>query len=223
MKTNLEITISNVAEAKQFLCILYTNGEAFHPEDSAEGVEWEDGSSPTKEEAAKLDALMQACYAIDGFDPCEVLMQLHDGEMDEAVDIYFINPLEFRGTIISMANNSFRDIYHTDIYKKLVENHTSVLALTWEDFHDLYYQPYLNGLCEPFVETTEEKYWDGLEVLPPKRWTQIEGGAKAFFFVGECYTADLFRCYVKLADKYYTALRPISASATSLLNLENNK
>ena len=60
-----------------------------------------------------------------------------------------------------------------------------------------------------------------LEAVPPKRFTR--DGKNEFFFLGECETFNLYSCYVKKVDKYYSALRSIEAPTEHLFNLEDVK
>jgi len=139
--------------------------------------------------------------------------------------LYIIDPANFSGQIVNSMTSlegvpqyvDYMDKPTTfDEYKQQKGNE-NLIALDWETFDKEYYTPFLKSLCTPFEETTEEKFWYGLECVPPKRWTQFKGGQ--FFFVGECYTDNLYRCYVRKGDKYYTALRPISTSENDLINL----
>lgn len=97
------------------------------------------------------------------------------------------------------------------------EHGGELVALTWEQFEREYYRPHLNSLQEDFKETTKERFSDGLNCLPPLRWTR--GKNLEFFFVGECYTANLYTCFVRKGDKYYTAFRSINTKAEDLFNL----
>ncbi len=96
-------------------------------------------------------------------------------------------------------------------------------ALDFETFYKDYYKPHINGLQEPFVETTEERFEDGLNCLPPRRWTRFPERNIEYFFVGECETDNIYRCYVKKGDKYYSALRSIETPTEHLFNLEDVK
>lgn len=97
-------------------------------------------------------------------------------------------------------------------------NGGDLVALTWGEFEKDYYSPHLKSLQEDFNETTKERFWDGLECLPPKRWTREAG--REFFFIGECYTATLYRAFVRIGEKYYTALRDIRATKEDLFELK---
>lgn len=88
MKTALPEAINSIAEAEAFLTALYNNGESFHPEDDANGVIWylPKQTKPTREEANRLNKLMNDIYALPGndgrhseplaFDPCGWLLKL---------------------------------------------------------------------------------------------------------------------------------------------------
>ena len=73
MTTNLTRTIDSPETAKAFLRDLHNNGESYHPDDSADSVEWS-GDDPDANECIKLDSLMDACR--DFLDPCEELLAL---------------------------------------------------------------------------------------------------------------------------------------------------
>ena len=98
------------------------------------------------------------------------------------------------------------------------QNGGCLVALDWDTFEAQYYNPYLMGLCGNFIECTEDEYYNALECLPPKRWTRLKNGE--FFFMGECYTANLYSCYVSKGGKYYTALRSINTDSEDLINLK---
>jgi hypothetical protein len=141
--------------------------------------------------------------------------------------LYILDPTNFKGTIVNSMSCiegvpqyvDFMDTPTTfEEYKKQKGNE-NLIALSWEDFERDYYDPYIKSLCEPFKPTTKELFWDGLECLPPKRWTQFKDGE--FFFVGECTTYDLYSCYVRKGDKYFNALRSITTKAEDIINLKD--
>lgn len=152
----------------------------------------------------------------------------------EKLYIVHKDPAQFKGIVINtmphvekgaknglkILNSTYVDYTDGQTFAQYNERHGGdLLALTWEEFERDFYRPHINSLQEPFKETTKEKFWDGLECLPPKRWTREN--SREFFFVGECFTDTLYTAYVKLGDKYYTALRSIYTPAQNLFNLEN--
>ena len=136
--------------------------------------------------------------------------------------LYIIDPNNFKGQIVSsITKHPYVDYTGGTTFEdyKKEENNEDLVALPWEDFRKDYYEPYLCGLQGEFKEVSEEAYWEALECLPPKRWTRY--GKDEFFFMGECYTADLYSCYVRKGEKYYNALRSIHTKEEDLLNLKN--
>lgn len=69
---------------------------------------------------------------------------------------------------------------------------------------------YIQSLCKPFEEITEERYWQWLEYVPPKRFNGNR------FFVGECYTHSLHHLCFCIGEKYYAALRSIHLTDAEL-------
>jgi hypothetical protein len=147
--------------------------------------------------------------------------------------LYIIDPNNFKGTVLNTmpfvdtkTRHGADILQHTHVdynggtFAEYNAKHGgNLVALTWDEFEEQYYKPHLKSLQGPWEVTTEERFWDGLECLPPKKWTQFPGGE--YFFVGECYTADLYTCYVRKGDEYYTALRSIHTSPEDLINLVN--
>jgi hypothetical protein len=144
----------------------------------------------------------------------------------EVQHLYILNPKTFRGTCMTIVHDYNPEISRDNHIVELsggltfrqynAQHNNELLALTWDEFEKDYYTPHLQGICLPLSETTEESFNDGLECLPPKRWTR--GNGFQFFFVGECYTANIYRLYVQYQGSYYTALRPISVSAEDIMN-----
>lgn len=83
MKTNINIVIATIEEAKKFLTELYENKEAYHPEDSALNIVKPGSNEPffTKKEAKKLDALMDVMFSMPDFNPCDVIYELWQNEL----------------------------------------------------------------------------------------------------------------------------------------------
>lgn len=91
MKTTLPTAINTIEEAKTFLTALNTNGEAYHPEDDAHNIDWDD-VDVSHEEAEQLNKLMGEIYMLEGnngnhatpvFCPCEFLMELNGHFMQD--------------------------------------------------------------------------------------------------------------------------------------------
>jgi hypothetical protein len=73
MKTNLNRSITNVAEASAYIKELHDNNESYHPEDDAREVVWQT-CTPTADECELLNKLMDDVYLY--IDPCDVYMEL---------------------------------------------------------------------------------------------------------------------------------------------------
>jgi hypothetical protein len=86
MKTILPPSIITVEQAKNFLKALFDNGEAFHPEDNANDIEFNPPPGvepPTAAEKALLNQLMDNIYALKEFDACEYLNDVYENFNNE--------------------------------------------------------------------------------------------------------------------------------------------
>lgn len=150
----------------------------------------------------------------------------------ERLYIIHKDPSQFKGHVLNtmpfveigmkngqdILNHTYVDYTEGVTFAKYNEQHGGdLIAVCWEEFERDYYRPHLKSMQEEFKETTEERFIDALECLPPKRWTREN--SKEFFFVGECFTADLYSAYVRLGNKYYTALRSIHTPKENIFNL----
>lgn len=117
-------------------------------------------------------------------------------------------------TSLSIDNIDSAIVDYTEMtfaeYKKSNPNKEYTTPMLWEDYYENIEKPYLKNLCGEWKETTEERYWDMLECLPPMKWHDIQSGIN-MFFVSECYSGDLYTCCLRLTNngtkKYYSALR----------------
>lgn len=136
--------------------------------------------------------------------------------------LWIIDPANFDGFARNTMNSVTGLVHYMDEpttleQYKAKKGNDNLIALTWEDFSSKYMEPYNKGLCKPFRRTTKAAFWEALECLPPKRWTR--GKTQEFFFIGECYTADLYSCYVRKGKLYYSALRSIHTPEADIFNL----
>lgn len=106
IKTSLPESITTIDQAKAFLQSLHDNGEAYHPEDDANSIEWmnSDETNPTAEECEQLNKLMADIYAIGGFDPCEYLLLLDR--------ISAIDAANFENTILQADAKQFPEVLY---------------------------------------------------------------------------------------------------------------
>lgn len=93
------------------------------------------------------------------------------------------------------------------------KNNPNLVVTTWEIFEENIYKPYLASLQGNFEEITEDQWEYNLGCVPPKKWHNVEQGINVFW-VGECYTANLYKLCICLTNgkkqRYFTALRAIT-------------
>lgn len=144
--------------------------------------------------------------------------------------LYIVDSANYNGNIIDTMDLVPQDRINAEIlhygggktFEQYNKYHNGTLvALNWDDYYSMYLSQYLKSKQKPFAETTEDMYCNALEAVPPKRFTR--DGKNEFFFLGECETFNLYSCYVKKVDKYYSALRSIETPTEHLFNLEDVK
>ncbi|GAB6013320.1 hypothetical protein [Viscerimonas tarda] len=117
---------------------------------------------------------------------------------------FILDPANFDGAALASMSDGIHSDYggETPEELRIRENNPALQALSLEEQIPVI-ERYEQSLCKPFEEITEERYWDLLECVPPKRF---DGNR---FFVGECYYGNLYRFCFRLNGKYYSALRSI--------------
>lgn len=119
--------------------------------------------------------------------------------------LYIIDPTNFKGHVentMPLVNadeiNNTVVHYSKDVtFEEYNKQHNGkLIALPWDEFNEKYYQPYLQSLQKPFVEITEERYYDLLECLPPQGWRDLNNEWNVFYIM-EAYTANLHTHVVK--------------------------
>ena len=68
----------------------------------------------------------------------------------------------------------------------------------------------------PVTETTEENYYEMLNVLPPLKWGTIDG--VEMFCMSEMYTGTYTNQYAKIGNKFYTAMVDVTDQSTWIHN-----
>ena len=134
---------------------------------------------------------------------------------------------KFDGSVMSTVDVCENDILNKSMvrYSNMnfeqynQEHNNKLIALEYPEFNEKYWEPYYKSLQKDFEEMTEDEYDDYLGVIPPKRWHKLSPNLE-MFFVGECYTADLYRCCIKQlsTNKFFTARRPIGMPDADILN-----
>lgn len=148
----------------------------------------------------------------------------------------YIYKLPFTGSILTSITNGVVDYTGEPITTKTVKNgvethHTQwINGLNFEQYNekkggdcllataeqmDELMKNHDDSLCKEFTETTEDRFFNGLECLPPKRWHTHKG--VEIFFVGECYTSNIYTCYARIGEKHFSALRRITATSDELV------
>lgn len=135
MKTHLPTAITTVQEAKDFLKALWTNGESYHPDDSAGDIVLvSDGCYQfTDDEATALNTLMDAIHALD-FDPSEYLLEL-DFRLAHYIDKYE----QRTGYKVNIAITEpegeecvgYGPNFHR--YLAIIKDNVEVIGLAWHD------------------------------------------------------------------------------------------
>lgn len=74
-------------------------------------------------------------------------------------------------------------------------------AMTFDEFLCFQRKYYIG---RPVVESTEEEFYKQLEVLPPIKWTTING--VEMFCMSEFLTGSYTSQYARVGDKYYAAI-----------------
>jgi len=72
-------------------------------------------------------------------------------------------------------------------------------------------EDFCSSVCGKWKETTEERYNDMLEILPPLKWTR--GG----FFVSEAYTLDVYPFHQQKDGRFYEAMFRINTPRDEIL------
>jgi hypothetical protein len=153
--------------------------------------------------------------------------------------ITYIVELPFKGSIQTRLINGLAEYSGEEVVKRYIDENGSQVAeysyknqLNFEEYNakhngkfteateeeiDTLFAEHRNSLISEFTEITEDRYFDMLECLPPKRWHTCEG--VEIFYMCECYTDDLYTCCGGYKGKYFSALRPIREESKNLSNL----
>lgn len=86
-------------------------------------------------------------------------------------------------------------------------------VMSWDEFSKLKRDFYLN---DPVRETTEQVFYDMLNILPPLKWCTIDG--VEMFCMSEMYTGTYTNQYARYNDKYYTKMVDVTDKSTWINN-----
>ncbi len=124
---------------------------------------------------------------------------------------YVIDSRYFDGVCLTSMRDDVHDDYNGLTLEELREreNNPHLIVITPEQImHKL--DQCEKAMMQPFAEITEERYYDLMDCVPPKR--MIRNG----FFVGEAYSGNLHDLCFRLGKRYFKALRPITLSAKEI-------
>lgn len=149
---------------------------------------------------------------------------------------FYICNEPFNGSILNTMHNGIVDYTGEQVENKYISEDGAevteisfVNGLTFEQYKekkggnlkvvdgvelDALLKEYHENLKEDFTEVTEERFFDALECLPPKRWHTHRG--IELFFMCEAYTGTLYTCYARVNKSHYKALRCITESSEEL-------
>lgn len=128
---------------------------------------------------------------------------------------FIIDPNNYRGNCIdimdlagkiSCSNLSFDDFNQS--------RGGQLLALSWDEYSTNWRKPFEEILQNDWKETTEEKYYEMFEVLPPLKYRLLNGFDT--FFCAEAETGTLHQMFVSKDGKFWTALRDIHRTCERL-------
>ena len=72
----------------------------------------------------------------------------------------------------------------------------------------------VNNGSDP-VQVTEQRFWEMLEVLPPCKWTRLQGSES--FFVSEAETMNLHTWLARIGQNYYELVAPNSLNHEEIM------
>lgn len=117
---------------------------------------------------------------------------------------YIIDSRYFDGVCLTWMSDDMHNDYGRETLEELREREKNPhLAAVSPDRMILLVERYTRALCTPFREITEERYYDLLECLPPKR------RKNGRFFVGEPYYGDLYPFCFRSDGRCFRAERSI--------------
>lgn len=133
----------------------------------------------------------------------------------------YLIPKNFNGSIVTVFSNGICDYSKLSPEDYFVKNNldpNDYLLVNPGDFDIQFLQPFIAGKQLPWEEITEEKYFEWLEVLPPKRRHYLNESI-SIFFVSEAIYYSLHRACIfdGRTQKFYSAIRDISIPSPKLL------
>lgn len=124
---------------------------------------------------------------------------------------YVIDSRYFDGSCVTSMSDGVHSDYGGETLNELKakESNPFLIAITENAMHKRV-RIYEKSLCDPFRETTEEDYYDSMDVLPPIR---LKGQS---FFVGEPYYGTLYMFCFTIHNRYFKGLRSVHTPQAEL-------
>ena len=118
-----------------------------------------------------------------------------------------IDSCYFDSVIVTSMRDDVHSDYGGETLEQLRDRYDNPFLITvTPDRIALLLKRYDNALSQPFEEISEERYYDLLGCVPPKRQHRNR------FFVGEAYSGTMYDLCFRLGDRYFKALRDIRLS-----------
>lgn len=155
---------------------------------------------------------MQTLYIISEPFNGRVKNTMHNGLVDYTGTAKNRKYIDKNGSLI--FETYYENRLNFEQYQK--EKNEPLKVVTEQELDKLFKEYEEKSILQKFTEITEERYFDLLECLPPKRWHNFKG--LEIFFMGECYTSNIYTCCIHdpSTKKYYSALRRITETSEEL-------
>jgi len=139
---------------------------------------------------------------------------------DKGTILYIFDPTNYKGSIencLTRWADGSETIHYVDPKMtfdqyKAIKGNENLITMEWEEFNDKYRKPHLDGMVHDWSEITEERFYDMFECLPPK----MISGRPLAFFMGECYTANIYTFCAEHKGKFYSSLMYINTPPNDL-------
>lgn len=118
-------------------------------------------------------------------------------------------------SILLCENNLKNYPGQADYWEKRIAEYKAAKyeVMTFGEFLDRQKKSMISG---GVTETTEENYYEMLNVLPPLKWCTIDG--VEMFCMSEMYTGTYTNQYARIDKKFYTAMVDITDQSTWIHN-----
>ena len=118
-------------------------------------------------------------------------------------------------SIYTVLNDNDCCIYSGENIKTIQKENNNIKKMTFPEALEKINIELKNKYSDKWKRITKEKYWEMLEVLPPKKYGSV-GNATMFAmseFMESCYTEH----FIEYKNKYYCAIRDFTIKPDVLL------